>query len=244
MTIGSEADALRLRQELTARIAAAAGVEPSVDVIAVPDAKSLARAEASPRDQPRPVASSTPPHADLALVRRDARTALEAWPTDAAGKLLSWRLSVAAGDGPATLEVVHLGAPLGAAGESLLSQSLSTVLRDQLRLRDVAFDVEPMTAPRGDGPAWLARAASAMERLRALPDVTSLLACVELPSGRGVDPLADGFRQSAAREPRVVVTNGATWQLRWSTTACASPQSAGAAGGAGAGEPIDTDAGR
>ena len=194
VTIGSEADALRLRRELTDRIAAAAGVEPSVDVVAVPDAESLARAEGAPRDQPRPVASSTPPHADLGLVRRDARTALEAWPTDAAGKLLSWRLVVAAVDGPATLDVVHLGAPLGAAGESLLSQSLSTVLHDQLRVRD--------------------------------------------------DPLADGFRHSAARDSRVVVTNGALWQLRWSTTACASPQTAGMAGGADAGEPIETDAGR
>jgi len=232
VTVGSEADATRIQKVLTERIAAAAGVEPSVEVLAVPDAKSLAQAEASLRAQQRPTAPAPTSHADLALVRHDAQAALAAWPTDVAGPLLAWKLSFAGGDGAGTVEVVHIGRPLGAAGESLLVRSLSSALHEELHLRDVVFEAEPLTAARRDGVVWLARATDAVSRMRALPEKTKLFACVEVPTGRDVDVVVSALHGSAAfQDPRVVVARGDAWALRWSTTACVTAADAGAADG-------------
>jgi uncharacterized hydrophobic protein (TIGR00271 family) len=223
VTVGSEADAERLRTLLTKRIVAAAGVEPTVTVVAVPDAKALARAEAALRDRPMQVAPAEPAHADLARVRREADAALGGWPSEAAGPLLAWRISFAHDEGAATVEVIHLGRPLGAAAESLLARSLSNALHDEVRLRDVVFDAEPLVAARLDGTAWLPHAAYALGRLRDLPSGTNLRACIDTPAGRDVAPVADALHAAAAAlaDTRVAFTTGDSWALRWSTTPCA-----------------------
>jgi len=239
VTVGTEADAVRLRTALTERIKAAAGSDPIVEVVAVPDAKALARAEAALRDQPRAAPPTVPTHADLALVRRDLQGALAAWPADIAGPLLGWRMSFAPATGAGTIEVVHLGRPLGPAAESLLARSLSGALHEELRVRDVVFDPEPMTAARTDGVAWLSRAADAVSRMRALAEITNLFACVDTPTGRDVERVANDVRKSAVfQDPRVVFATGEKWALRWSMTTCAPATDAGT----GAGDAGDADA--
>jgi uncharacterized hydrophobic protein (TIGR00271 family) len=228
VTVGDEAAAARLRKLLTERITPVAGVEPSVEVVAVPDAKSLAREEAARRGQPHAVAPASVAHADLTLVRRDAKTALEAWPVNAAGPLLAWRLSFAGSDGAGTVEVVHIGRPLGAAGESLLAHSLSDALHEQLRVRDLAFDAEPIAADRADGLTWLARAGDAVSRMRALPDDAPLFACIDTPTGRDVESVVNAVHEAAVfQHPRVVFGTGDAWRLHWSTTTCNTTRDAG-----------------
>lgn len=235
VTVGSEADAARLRKHLTERISTAAGVEPSVDVVAVPDANALARAEAALRDQ-APAAPPPAAPADLGLVRREAQRALvAAWPADVAGPLLAWKIAFADANAPGTIEVLHLGRPLGAAGEALLARTLSSALHEELRVRDVALGPEPITAARADGLAWLVRASDSIAQLRVFPEASNLLACVEIPSGQDAAPVVRALRDAKTWEqPRVVSSTGDGWALRWSTGACTAADAG--AGDAGAGD--------
>lgn len=246
VTVGSEADAARLRAALVQRIAKVAGGEPAVEVVAVPDAKSLARAEAALRDRAAAPPVAPVAHADLALVRREVQAALDAWPGDVAGPLLTWRLSFARGSGPGTLELVHIGRPLGAAGESLIARTLAAALHEELRVRDVAFDPEPRRAARLDAGAWLAHLTEEMSRIRAFPDLEQLYACIETPRGRDVAPVVERARATASfPDARVVFSVGDEWMMRWSATPCASPGDGGTpeAGGADTATVVTKDAG-
>lgn len=130
--------ARELEQRLRLRIAQVSGVEPAIHVLAVPDeqavrdtALSLSAPHASPLPPPVEPDFSALPHLFAARL-------VDEWPKRAAGALLGWRLSTDK-DG-AVVEVTHLGPPLGAAAEQLLSRRLYEALHASVRLQDSALD--------------------------------------------------------------------------------------------------------
>lgn len=245
VTVGSDAMASRLRAELVDRIAAISGVAPTVEVVAVPDAKELARAEAELRDRPIVPAAPVVPRADLAVLRKEVDGVLASWPADAAGALLRWKLSFATAGGGGTVEVVHLGRPLGRAAESMLTSALSAALHEPIRLVDVVFDPDPISATRRDVAEWLPRATDAISRLRAQPELSELFACIETPTGAAVKASASSLRTNPSfADPRVTFVDGSDWALRWSRTPCASGADAGASYTREAGASEDAGASR
>lgn len=228
--IGTDADAARLRRDLTERIAKVAGRDPIVHVTAVPDASALERA--APETRAPAVVAAPPlapaPDPPLVAVRRALDDAVLAWPEQEAGPLLAHRLLFLSTD-RALVELVHLGAPLGPTAESMLRRSLSNALGGEIQLRDVALPAEPIVVGPDDGEAWLARAAEAMTVLRAIPDAPSVAACITLAADADVSAVARVLRRSPVFEdPRVTMTPGPTWSFRLSTTGCGAASDAGA----------------
>ena len=71
-----------------------------------------------------------------------------AWPAGAAGEALAIGLSV---DGSLLrVQVVHLGAPLGADGVESLNRSLGTALERETAVIDIAIPPEALTRADGD----------------------------------------------------------------------------------------------
>jgi hypothetical protein len=156
---------------------------------------------------------------------RAAEALAEAWPTEAAGKLVDWRLALG-GHGEATLEVVHLGPPLGAAATEVLTKHLESTLRTTLRLIEHQLPTDPVVCePPVD-------AGCVDEIARLLGEVVAssgLYACATLPSepsdvdagpeaGPGAEPEAVSAhldRLLAAPHERVDVAaaSGRSWSL-------------------------------
>lgn len=130
--------ARELEKRLRLRIAQVSGVEPAIHVLAVPDEQAV-RDTALALSTPHPSPLPPPVEPDFsALSHLFAERLLDEWPKSAAGALLGWRLS-ADKDG-AIVEVIHLGPPLGAAADQLLSRRLYEVLHGPVRLQDSALD--------------------------------------------------------------------------------------------------------
>jgi uncharacterized hydrophobic protein (TIGR00271 family) len=173
--LGPPEQASALRDDLTASIGAVAGVEPSVDVLAVPDAGTLRAAmlRAMP-DDVDVVRSPKLPDARAPL----AAALTGAWPASAAGPLLRWAVDWT-DEARAVVEVVHLGPPLGRAAERLLGGALATSTGEAVDVRDVALPAEPVTAASGEAGPWLAAFARATAALGAYD---GLFACAEVPA--------------------------------------------------------------
>ena len=240
VAIGQETKAAELRRLLLDRIASAApGTSATVEITAVPDAKALGRAETALRDRPAPEPAQLVVRGDLAVVHGDVDRVLASWPTEQAGPLASWKLvfpGVDSDAGPSrvVIEVVHLGAPLGAAAQSVIEKSLARALGEPVALRDVALAPGPFEASLEDGESWLVRAAQALTEAGALVPESgaSLFACVTLPDGRRAAAVAGAVRASPLfAAPRVTVARGESWSLRWSTTPCTSTSDVADAGG-------------
>jgi uncharacterized hydrophobic protein (TIGR00271 family) len=173
--VGGRKHARDLEDRLRIEVARVAGVEPQLQVVAVPDAARIDRT-VSLLQKPQPMPIERGP--DLGELRTRLRgTLAERWPADAAGPLLIWDLQVA--EDAVTLEVWHQGSPLGAPGEALLGQDLTRALGQAVRVRDRVVPGVPARAPLGDGAAWLARLGGFIAPLGALP---ALRACIELPA--------------------------------------------------------------
>ena len=135
--VAKPAGARELQARLRQRIAQVSGVEPVLHVLAVPDEQAV-------RDTALSLSTShplpRPPEPDLATLQHLLAERLFAeWPNSAAGALLDWRLGTDK-DG-AVIEVTHLGPPLGAAAEQLLSRRLEEALHGSVHLQDRALDV-------------------------------------------------------------------------------------------------------
>lgn len=147
--IGDPKDATKLKTELTSRITAAAGVEPTIDVVALPD---LAAVRAATQASPQGVITRTNP--TLPEIRRNLDEEIrQRWPTATAGELASWSL-VIPHDGVATIQVNHFGAALGGSGEALLTAILREQAGIEIVLRDVPLPTGTVTLTPNDEIGW------------------------------------------------------------------------------------------
>ncbi len=131
--------AKEIEQRLQLRIAQAAGVEPSLSVLAVPSEQAIREAALLlGRMKPIP-APARPPEPDFTTLQSRFSTSVKNhWPMDSAGPLLTWQVRL---DGnQMTVHSTHLGSPLGAAGEELLGRALTTALGSKVELRDHPID--------------------------------------------------------------------------------------------------------
>lgn len=188
--------AAQLEAQLRQRIHRATGVTPSLHVSVVPDFASL-REFAESQPPPVPAAPTTPRAPDLEGDESWLAESLRAaWPESAAGPLLAWSL-VGARSGVAELRVLHLGAPLGAAGTTLLQRELARRTEADFALHAQALSPEASVAPRDGGARWLSSLVRALDAVSACP---SLRACVELPAP-SPQPLASAAPRARARAP-------------------------------------------
>jgi uncharacterized hydrophobic protein (TIGR00271 family) len=247
VTVGSLADATRLKKSLEERVEKVANVRPTVQVIAVPDAESLRRLE-STLTAPERAAAAPPARADVEVLRtRTGETLRDAWPTEAAGALRRWDLRLGPA-GEVTIDVVHIGAALGRTGEALLGHTLSVALDADVIVHDHALSTAPVVAEAdaGSGAPWLASAEALASALHDDPD---LYLCIETPAapmaGRDGGGPASALRSSPVfDDPRVRLSEGTRWSAQLSATACVAPARAPAdAGAQAAGDAGPMDAG-
>jgi uncharacterized hydrophobic protein (TIGR00271 family) len=228
VTVGRAESAAKLEDDLREKIAAASGVIPSVQVIAVPDMTALHEATAMVKASAASVAV-VQKEADVALLRERLAQALSrAWPAEA-GPLLRWRVEFPEG-APIIVEAIHAGAPLGAAGAALLGKELSRDLNTPAVVRDVPLSLEPVTAEPEAGLAWLPRAVKMLDAASAL---TAMFVCVEVPTGlkgaalREADAAVAALRGLPAFEAgRMRLAQGPLWRAVASIEPCDRPSEA------------------
>jgi hypothetical protein len=227
IVVASPEQASALERRLETRIAAAAGVPPSVVVTAVPDAGALQTALARVT---RNENARSAPRVDLGDAQRRVSLALQAaWPEPAAGPLVGWTLELAPNETAAAVTVRHIGVPLGRAAESMLARSLTTSLGTALRVVDVAFPPAPVNLEgQMADSTWLSIAVLVLEQV---PRTDSLVACLQRPRadagrvGRGRDAALDAsIRASAtARTGRLEWSQGSRWAIGVAVGSCRAP---------------------
>lgn len=217
LLLGTPDQAATLERRLLTRIAAVAGVEPSVQVLAVPDAGTLASLSAQTRGNATSPDAPPAPVLDLAALRRRVGGALGAeWPAAAAGPLLGWSLEVA-DEGDPRLRLLHLGAPLGAAADAILGNRIGAAVQGRVTVTSQSLATDTVTAAAGGGTAWLPRALALATPVATTP---ALRLCVEAPAtvaGRRAQQELAATRSAldtspAARAGRVVVREGTRWR--------------------------------
>ncbi len=175
--VGSPSRARAIKEELVTEIAAAAGVVPTIDVLAVPDHDTLAAvAQASTPAITEPVAAlaPTPSRPSLEVVETGIEGLLaEHWPPEA-GEIITWHLSFDPDAGP-TLTLVHTGAEIGLVGDRLLADAVADELDTQLRVVDQALELGTWNAPADDVAGWLPDLTRALTIARSVEGVR---ACV------------------------------------------------------------------
>lgn len=220
VVIAESAEAARLRNELQTQIAAASGVVPTVELVTVPDFEALQAAASAWERAP---ASELAHPLELERLRHALAEVLgQVWPVEAAGPLLSWGLELA-GEQASGLQVVHLGLPLGPAGESLLSQKLSAELGAKVLVLDLPLSMEAQTLVPGQESVWLvelARRADAVRRYAGL--VLHVQYPSEITPPGGALPVSEPARQELERVPqdRKCSSVGEQWRVQLSTQPC------------------------
>ncbi|MDP9037543.1 MAG: DUF389 domain-containing protein, partial [Myxococcota bacterium] len=240
IVVGEPSTARDLKRQLEAKVAATAGISPSVDVVAVPDFEAVRLAAESMTATP---AIPAPPKPDVDLVERELDAEIHRrWPDGLSGGIATWRLVVGA-EGSTVVEVVHFGAPLGEAGEKMLASALNERISHPLMVRDLALPLDPLEAQPGHAIDWLPSLIQTVDRSFAsgvgFVCVTSV---PPDPKAKGKD--ADEFVnarviEQLARLPaqRVTVAPGKRWAVRLSPSACPGP----ALDAADAGTALDRD---
>jgi uncharacterized hydrophobic protein (TIGR00271 family) len=235
VVVGKASEARTLQLQLATRISRLSGANPTVVVVAVPDLDTM---ESVARKFAKTDVPEVRPQADLLKTTGDVGDALKrAWPEATAGQLRRWRLDRADADHP-RLEIVHLGAPLGATAETLLASLLSDRLHASIVIHDVAIPLAAVTAKPEDGAGWLPALASAVEWVRRDP---GLYACLVLPPPEvntdkrkhrrkpashkpvvDLGPMRDAALAELATAPqdRVHSVPGPAWSVQLKTKAC------------------------
>ena len=230
VVVGKPSDARALQATLATRISHASATSPTVEVMAVPDLDTM---EEVARKLARTESAAPAPQADLLKATGDIAEALSRdWPEASAGPIRRWRVDLTDRAHP-SLEIVHMGPPLGTVAETLLASLLSERFHASLLIRDVAIPREPISAPAAEGAAWLPSLASAVEWVRGDQGLT---ACVTLPpplvgapkSRRrarellGFAPIRTAALAELARAPqdRVHWAPGDRWTVQVKTEPC------------------------
>jgi uncharacterized hydrophobic protein (TIGR00271 family) len=220
----AEASSARLDEE----IRALAGVEPRIEVLAIPDAKAfagLASSMVAPLAPPvAPVVPAPTKTEQLEAARSHVRAAVtRMWPASAAGEPLAIELS-ALGD-LLRVHVVHIGAPLGAVGLETMNRSVSALLEREVVMQDVAIPAESITRSDGD-LLFVSRVSAALGASAAARDLINICATeppqAPKPAREDVDEreLADFVRGLLAQHTRVTTEQAQGWSVRFTADDC------------------------
>ncbi len=202
-----------LERRLTTAIAAATGVEPVVQVVAVPDIAALARARTA-QSEPTPVASALVPAVEQARARL-ATTLARAWPAGA-GQLAGWQLEVPPAGAP-RVTVIHLGAPIGPVAAELLATALTPALDIRPSIVDRSLDGSVRT-PGRDTSGWIAGLDST---LVIAPWLNGVTGCIAVRSRDSSSTWDDSLRALAARSGnRLRVDTAGDWRFQWRVGSC------------------------
>jgi uncharacterized hydrophobic protein (TIGR00271 family) len=232
--LGKNADAEAARSRLDGQIRQISGVTPRVDVLAVADASALAGIE-SILYKPPPLPAPAPPSPAMTLdsSRTFVRTALErAWPARSAGAPLV--IDIGVSGTPLGIRVVHLGQALDPPGREVLERSLTAELGQPVSLSSVALPTSELTRAEGE-LRFIAKLAPALRASASIPEV---LVCAEHPptvTGRrqvGDEAFTGAIHALLAEHPRVTLTPGTDWRVRFSLTPCPSATASASEGAA------------
>lgn len=234
-------EALALERELKERINAVAAVEPSVEVIAVPDFASLRQTVAA-LEQPAPPPAPRPVDFDD-LRGRVARGLSDLWPREAHGEVISWSLAFPP-NGPPRIDVVHDGPPVDTAAAVLLSRAFETERRLVVSIRSDARRMGKVEAPVESAVTWLPDFLHAVDTLRV---VSGRRVCVLTPSPEALAPVPGGdavrslVLQSLQGVPRGRATrfDGPNWSVELRVSECPEPTPSATGAGADAGADAD-----
>ncbi|MEO5826671.1 MAG: DUF389 domain-containing protein [Gemmatimonadales bacterium] len=213
LVVSDEAGPVDLERRLSTAIAAATGIEPVVQVVAVPDLAALARARTSQAEKV-PMATAIIPAVDQARGRLTTILA-RSWPRGA-GALAGWRLEVPPTGAPVVV-VHHLGPRIGLVAEELLATALAPALDIRPVIADRPLDAAAFS-PGRDTASWLARVDTA---LVVAPWVNSAVACITLRARDSASSWQDSVRRRATLNPRTVRFDTASqWQFQWRGGQC------------------------
>lgn len=219
LIVGTVERARLIEDSLAASVAREVGVQPTVSVVAVPDARM--QREAAAAEARVPVASV--PRGIATVRERAAATLREDFPREA-GELLDWTLAMT-GDDTARFAVYHTGPPLGASGAELLGRLLAASLGSPTSVTDLAFPAGWLAADGRRTSAWLDSTRHLLQAMAAAPRAA---ACIEGPGVGAVRAPADARRVLTALEDtpafragRAVMRPGPEWRVRIATS-CAS----------------------
>ena len=225
--LGTTAEGEASRERLDKVLRGASGVEPHIEVVAIPDARAFAGLESTlqtSRESLSPPALSPAEQLELAraLIRSNVN---RLWPAAAAGDPVTVDIRTDA-PGPLRVRVVHLGAALGPDAAESIGRSLGATLNREVELIDVAIPLDPLTRSEGD-LKFVARVA---EGVRSVGSIGDIHICVVEPRppdrGRrvvaGERELAEAVRDVLADQPRVTTVFGDKWQVRFVLGACST----------------------
>jgi uncharacterized hydrophobic protein (TIGR00271 family) len=218
--LGTARDAEAARRRLLREIERVAGVKPSLEVVAVPDATAFAGLQStlltSPRTASAPVTPAGDRLNDAAILARDAVAGL--WPESAAGELLSVAVESAGAD-RLGLKVAHVGNALDRATLETLSKALSSKLERPTIVLDLPLSTEPITRTGGD-LTFIQQVATAAAALRWAPNAKLCLRrpLAEKKGGRprdeGQAELSSALDRLLQGQPGVVSAPGEDFDAR------------------------------
>ncbi len=209
LTVDTPTGASRLQRQLETGIAAAAGVTPTVTVIAVPNSAALEHVTA---ETPGPPPSLTSITSQLEGSLRSL------WPAAAAGPLVGWALQIDA-RGRVTVTTHHVGAPLGASGAALLGQALTSTLGTAPAVIDAPLDTTPIVAASSRTAGWISEVTP---RLALAPVLDGAVACIRGPGATDTtDVTVRALRAVPGGDaPQVHYATGRRWSFQWRTSPC------------------------
>jgi uncharacterized hydrophobic protein (TIGR00271 family) len=223
--LGTTAEGEAARERLDKVLREASGVEPHIEVVAIPDARAFAGLQStlqtSRASLPSPARSPAEQlELPLAVVRSHVN---RLWPAAAAGDPVTIDIRTDA-PGPLRVRVVHLGAALGPDAAESIGRSLGAALNREVELIDVAIPVDPLTRSEGD-LKFVARVAEGVRSSRSIDDID---VCVvePRPPGRGrrivagERELAEAVRDVLSDQPRATTVFGDEWQVQFVRGAC------------------------
>jgi uncharacterized hydrophobic protein (TIGR00271 family) len=233
--VGTTAAADAARSALSAELAAAAGVTPRVEVLAIPDATAFAGLESTlgTANDPLPLPPPPPPspaeqlETGHALISAHVR---RLWPAATAGAPLVMRVAVRE-RGTLRIEVVHLGPPLAPDAIEVLRRSVGGAVAREVDVVGIDIPADPLTRSEGD-LSFLARVASGVRESAA---IASISLCVVQPPERSRRSrirasdreLAEALHVALAQHPRVTAEGGDDWSVRFVRGACPSSNATG-----------------
>jgi uncharacterized hydrophobic protein (TIGR00271 family) len=163
-----------IEEELLTQIKTLSGVVPTVEITTVPNEEALKKVAMAVEKTAQE--ARIPPKPDLKVLQKLLSASLQKnWPEEAAGKIVSWRLSW--DSEVSTLVIAHLGPPIGDAAKILLSQTLSVEFTSSLKIEEAAIDTSVQSAAEASAD-WIPSLVLALEHAQNYP---ALSACVLVP---------------------------------------------------------------